>query len=137
VRVSEPRYVPRDFCAEPDSFGKAAAVRWLPTSDERSAALSRAARFQHQQALRIRARAQMKNVERRVIADGRASRGAEPLEETRPALVILAEKMGCSYARLMRCLRGEIVMRLDDIAWADVVLGEVQEAGQQPPAATK
>jgi len=79
----------------------------------------------------------MKNVERRVIADGRASRGAEPLEETRPALVILAEKMGCSYARLMRCLRGEIVMRLDDIAWADVVLGEVQEAGQQPPAATK
>ena len=126
--------MPRDFCAEPDSFGKASEVRWLPTSDERSAALTRAARFQHRQAVRIRMRARTKDAERRVIAEGRAQRGVEPLAEMRPALVVLAEKMGCSYPRLMRCLRGEVVMRLDDIAWADIVLGEVFEVVQQPLA---
>ena len=134
VLVSEPRYVPRDFCAEPDSFGKASEVRWLTTSDDRSAALSRAARFQHRQAVRIRMRARMKDAESRAIADGRAGRGVAPLAETRPALVVLAEKMGCSYPRLMRCLRGEVVMRLDDIAWADIVLGEVYESVPQTPA---
>ena len=78
----------------------------------------------------------MKDAESRAIVKGRTGRGVAPLAETRPALVVLAEKMGCSYPRLMRCLRGEIVMRLDDIAWADIVLGEVHEAAQQPPADT-
>jgi hypothetical protein len=133
--MSEPRYEPREFCAEPLAFGKAATVRWKPAKDERSFALTRAARLQHAYAVRIRSRA-------KAIAAGQvtAKQGfplaALPGQDPKAALIMLANKSGTSYARLLRCLRGEVVMRLDDLAWADLVLGEVSEQAQPANPAT-
>lgn len=133
--VSEPRYKPRDFCAEPESFGKAQSVQWLPVENVRSLAFSRAARLQHLYAVRIRARA-------KAIARGQVElRDGLPLallpgENPKGALKKLADESGTSYARLLRCLRGEVVMRLDDLAWADLVLGEISEQARtvRPPS---
>lgn len=140
--MSAPRYVPRDWCAEPDSFGKARDVRWLPATDTRSDALSRASRLQHVYAVRIRLRAEaiMKGDVARTLNGPLASR---PGADTTAPLKALAMASGTSYARWLRCLRGEVVMRLDDIAWADLVLGDISEqqrarnaapAGQRPGA---
>ncbi|WP_166791318.1 hypothetical protein [Cryobacterium sp. Hh7] len=130
--MSAPRYVPRDLCAEPGSFGKAREVRWLPATDERSAALGRAARLQHMYAVRIRVRA--KEITKGIVApDPTGPLAARPGADAHAPLKTLANKSGSSYARLLRCLRGEIVMRLDDIAWADLVLGEISDARRSAP----
>lgn len=127
--MSDPRYAPRDFCAEPESFGKSTSVLWLSREDERFSALVGAAKLQHLYAVRIRARA-------KAIAKGRvAVNSAGPLavrpgEDTQTALKTLATKSGISYTRWLRCLRGEVVLRLDDIAWADLVLGQISEQAQ-------
>lgn len=42
-----------------------------------------------------------------------------------------AAMAGVKYDRMARVLRGEIVMRLEDIALADLVLGEVSEEAQE------
>ncbi|MGO4104679.1 hypothetical protein AB4Y63_12050 [Leifsonia sp. YAF41] len=127
--MAEPRYEPREYCAEPEAFGKAAVLRWHPPKDERSFALTRAAQIQHSYAVRIRSRA-------KAIAKGQVKPhkgfplAAVPMKKAKAPLALLAEKMGTSYARLLRCLRGEVVMRLDDLAWADLVLGEISELAQ-------
>jgi len=124
--MSAPRYVPRDLCAEPDSFGKARDVRWLPATDTRSAALSRASRLQHVYAVRIRLRA--KAITKGAVAHAvNGPLATRPGADTTAPLKELALASGTSYARWLRCLRGEVVMRLDDIAWADVVLGDISE----------
>ena len=132
--MSGPRYVPRSVCAEPDGFGKASGVRWVPATDEHSAALVRAARLQHLYAVRIRTRAN-------AIAKGKVTPNesgplaARPGADTTTPLKMLARLSGRSYPRLLRCLRGEVVMRLEDIAWADLVLGEISEQAQPRDAA--
>ena len=40
-----------------------------------------------------------------------------------------ARKTGTSYDRLMKVLRGEAIMRLEDIAAADLILGQISEVG--------
>ena len=132
--MSAPRYVPRSVCAEPDGFGKASGVRWITPRDEHSAALVRAAHLQHVYAVRIRTRANLiKNGP--TATDPIGPLAARSDEDKRAPLKTLADRSGISYARLLRCLRGEIVMRLDDIAWADLVLGEISEQAQ-PRSAT-
>ncbi|MCY7286943.1 MAG: hypothetical protein LH624_01485 [Cryobacterium sp.] len=131
--MSAPRYVPRSVCAEPDGFGKASGVRWVAPTDEQSAALVRAARLQHLYAVRIRTRAKaISNGTVPVSASGPLA--ARPGADTTP-LKTLAKLSGRSYPTLLRCLRGEVVMRLEDIAWADLVLGEISEQAQPPAAA--
>jgi AraC-like DNA-binding protein len=41
-----------------------------------------------------------------------------------------AAEAGMSYYRLARLLRGEVILRLEDIAMADLILGEVSEAAR-------
>ncbi|WP_140425504.1 MULTISPECIES: hypothetical protein [unclassified Cryobacterium] len=137
--MTDPRYRPRDYCAEPDSFGKAETVKWLPVTDRRPVGLIRAARLQHLYAVRIRARAKAiarnpRAVE--VVPDASTPWALHPGAQSkgRP-LELLAQHLGTSYPRLLRCLRGEIVMRLDDIAWADIVLGQISEVSRQAAAA--
>jgi hypothetical protein len=132
--MTAPRYEPRASCAEPDSFGKAREVVWIPPTDERSAALGRAARLQHLYAVRIRARAKA-ITKGEVPPSPSGPLAARPGADLKAPLKTLAMKSGTSYARLLRCLRGEVVMRLDDIAWADFVLGEISEQQQRAPAA--
>ncbi len=137
TRKPAPRYCPRDYCAEPESFGYARTVRWIPQTDERSKALCIAAQMQHVYAVRIRQRAkfldqQAKDATKARSATGDLSAEVEPGVPGK-ALKLLAEKTGTSYPRLLRALRGEVVLRLDDIAWADLVLGQISEFTQPKP----
>jgi hypothetical protein len=149
-RIPAPRYCPRDYCAEPESFGYAATVRWIQPKDERSAALTTAAHLQHRYAVRIRQRA--KFLDKQAKGSSLAAVHSAAAEDTHhsasteaprdkkgagvgpTALRRLAAKTGSSYPRLLRALRGEVVLRLDDIAWADLILGEISEFAQPKPA---
>lgn len=137
TRKPLPRYCPRDYCAEPESFGYARTVRWILQTDERSKALSIAAQMQHIYAVRIRQRAKFLDQQAKDAAKARTtpsdhtttSDQSAEVEAVVPgkALKMLAAKTGASYPRLLRALRGEVVLRLDDIAWADMVLGQISE----------
>ena len=137
TRKPLPRYCPRDYCAEPESFGYARTVRWIPQTDERSKALSIAAQIQHVYAVRIRQRAKLLDREAKDAAKLSGQPSDLSTEESTgvpgKALKLLAAKTGTSYPRLLRALRGEVVLRLDDIAWADLVLGQISEFTQPKP----
>ena len=134
ARKPLPRYCPRDFCAEPESFGYARTVRWIPQADERSKALCIAAQMQHVYAVRIRQRAKFLDQQAKDAAKARMQSSDVSAEGESgvpgKALKLLAEKTGTSYPRLLRALRGEVVLRFDDIAWADLVLGQISEFTQ-------
>jgi len=137
ARKPLPRYCPRDYCAEPESFGYARTVRWVPQADERSKALCIAAQMQHVYAVRIRQRAKLLDQQAKDAAKARRQSSDLPAEVAAgvpgKALKVLAAKSGTSYPRLLRALRGEVVLRLDDIAWADMVLGQISEFTQPKP----
>ena len=137
ARKPLPRYCPRDYCAEPESFGYARTVRWIPQTDERSKALCIAAQMQHVYAVRIRQRAKLLDREAKDAAKLHATTSDGPVDVesvmSGKALKVLAAKTGASYPRLLRALRGEVVLRLDDIAWADLVLGQISEFTRPKP----
>ena len=97
--------MPRALSDEPGSFGRAEVLRWKTSDTIAGSARIRAARLQHFYAIRIR---------KRII-------------DERTTAKEFASKSGISYDRLMKVLRGEMIMRLEDIAAADLVLGEVSE----------
>lgn len=107
--MSDPKYKPRDYCAEPGGFGRVISVEWLPAPNDRSAALHAAAVLQHHFALGIRQRL--------------AARGLKPQ--------LYAKAAGTGYDRLLKMLRGDVVMRLEDIAIADLILGQVSELARR------
>lgn len=96
--VSDPRFRPREFCAEPAAYGRASVVSWVEASDEQRA---EAARLQHECAVRIRTEAMA-----RFGSIGR-----------------YAEAIGQTPDRLRKVLRGEAVMQLEDLAAARIHLG--------------
>ena len=97
--MSDPRYRPRVYCAEPDAFGRASTVDWnVPESGEETR--TEAARLQHHYAVRIRREARNRY--------GSVSRYAETIGQT-------ADRLG-------KILRGEAVMQLEDIAAARIHL---------------
>ena len=98
VDVSDPRFRPRHFCAEPVAFGKATVVGWVQADGAREQA--EAARLQHECAVQIRREA----IER----FGSVGR--------------YAESIGQTPDRLRKVLRGEAVMQLEDLAAARVHL---------------
>lgn len=103
--MTDSRYVPRNLSEESIGFGRAEALRWKSSDSIVESNRIQAARVQHFYALRIRKR----------IAD-------QLMTPKQYAL-----KAGISYDRLMKILRGEMIMRLEDIAAADLILGEVSE----------
>lgn len=103
--MTDSRYVPRSLSDEPGSFGRAELLRWKTSDTIAGSARIRAARLQHLYAIRIR---------KRII-------------DERTTAKEFASNAGISYDRLMKVLRGEMIMRLEDIAAADLVLGEVSE----------
>ena len=115
--MSNPRYVPRDCAVEPKLFGRADDLGWkslgeitamyphLADTEKRGAALLLAAGLQHRYARRIRRR----------------------LQATRTTLKTYVADAGVGYDRMVKVLRGSAVLRLEDIAIADVLIGEVSE----------
>ncbi len=112
--VNPPR-APRDLADEPDGFGRAQNLQWKQVENLEMAALRLASRRQHEYALRIRGR----------------------IRATNRSLKSYAREAGTSYDRLGKMLRGVIVMRLEDLATADIILGEIsatQSLDKSPPA---
>ncbi len=96
--MSDPRFRPREYCAEPAAYGKANVVSWIGDADQQRA---EAARLQHECAVRIRTAAMA-----RFGSVGR-----------------YAEAIGQTPDRLRKVLRGEAVMQLEDLAAARIHLG--------------
>ncbi|TFC18605.1 XRE family transcriptional regulator [Cryobacterium algoritolerans] len=97
--MTDPRFRPRDYCEPPHYFGKDRPVAWRQGEGLSGTALDQlgAARWQHAQARKIRA----------------------ALVEDKLTAMQYADKVGIDYARLGRILRGDIIMRVEDIINAE------------------
>jgi hypothetical protein len=104
--VSDPKYVPRQYLRLPSMFGRPSPyLQWAIPATVDEAVKLRAAQLQHEFSIRIR--------------EGLAARGSSKQN--------YAIAAGMSYDRFIKVLRGEAVMRIDDIAQADLLLGRVTE----------
>ena len=103
--MSDPRFQPR-LMAEPfdrHKFGKTVEISWLEGSTELEKRRIAAARLQHALAVQITAR----------------------LREKRQNIRVYAEHAGVSYDRMAKVLRGEALLRLEDVADAERILGSM------------
>lgn len=98
--MSNPRFVPRSLCAEPHAFGRARTVDWVDPDGADQTELA-AAQLQHDYAVRIRLAA----------------------KERFGSIGAYALQIGQTSDRLGKVLRGEAIMRLEDIAAAQIHLG--------------
>jgi hypothetical protein len=102
--MSDPRYRPRDWAVEPALFGVGMDIKWGDDVNVQSDFAQRgASALQHDVAVSVRNR--LRDRPRRM------------------SLKRLAAETEISYDRLSRLLRGEVVMRLEDIAAMEAVLG--------------
>ena len=103
VSVPNSRYVPRAFSLEPLNFGRKPQLRWQAEASLSDASLDqlRASQIQHLIAVQI----------------------VDQVTFRFDSLVDYADYADVNYARLGRVLRGEIVMRLEDVAKAERTLG--------------
>ena len=93
------------FTLERTGFGRAAALRWKTSNSPIEKIRINAAKLQHHYCVRIR----------------------ERMTNELMTAKQFAEASNISYDRLLKVLRGDIIMRLEDIAAADLILGEVSE----------
>lgn len=102
--MANSRYVPRWFAFDDQLFGKERAIKWKPDTNLGDLELDqrRAAQMQHNVAFAIRA------------ALGQSARYHSMADYARAADV--------SERRMTDLLRGDVVMRLEDIATAERVL---------------
>lgn len=103
--MSDPRFQPRLMATEADrsNFGKAVRISWLEGSTDLEAKRIAAARLQHAFAVKITATLRDKGLNIRSYA----------------------ELAGVSYDRMAKVLRGEALMRLEDVADAERLLGSI------------
>lgn len=101
--MSDPKYRPRQWSVEPEAFGKAVQLRWKAPTTDTERAIVLAAQLQHLWSVRIRGRAR----------------------DTGMPIKVLATRMGSSYDRVLKLLRGEAVMRIEDVAAAHLALGNI------------
>ena len=101
--MSDPRFQPRSMAKPFDrhKFGKTVEISWLEGSTEIEDRRIAAARLQHALAVEITAR----------------------LRNKRQSIRVYAELAGVSYDRMAKVLRGEALMRLEDVADAERILG--------------
>lgn len=101
--MSTPRYRPRDFVLPSDrgSFGKSTNLRWIPADEAGDRDQWFAAKLQHQAAMTI----------------------AHAVYGSDRSIKSYALEAGVAYQRLSQVLRGDVVMRFEDMATAQRVLG--------------
>ena len=106
--MSDSRYVPRSFAVTPTEFGQKSNIEWVPDSDLSNKELDwlRASQLQHAFSRQIR------------LAIGR---DFESVQE-------FADVNELDYRRLSRVLRGEAIMRLEDLATVERTLSLSTEA---------
>lgn len=103
--MSDPRFRPRQMALPGDrhKFGKVSEISWLQGSSESEASQIEAARLQHALALKITAR----------------------LREQGYSIRTYADLAGVGHDRMAKVLRGEALMRLEDVSDAERLLGAV------------
>ncbi|GAA3313327.1 hypothetical protein [Arthrobacter ramosus] len=103
--MSDPRFRPREMAAPSDRwlFGKATSIAWLEGTTEPEKSRIDAARLQHSIAARINTR----------------------LRDTGQSIHSYAQLTGIGYDRMTKVLRGEALMRLEDISDAERLLGDI------------
>ena len=100
--VSDPRFKPRSFTLDPRGFGKVAQLRWREAGEAGEETQVITAQVQHEFAYAI-TEAVTRSPHRTVKAYAKAT--------------------GTDYQRLTKILRGDVIMRLEDIADAHRHLG--------------
>lgn len=103
--MSDPRFRPRHMTTSANSghFGKNLPIEWLVGTSDLERSRIEAARLQHRLALKINAR---------LHASGHSIRS-------------YAELAGIGYDRMAKVLRGEALMRLEDVSDAQRLLGGI------------
>jgi hypothetical protein len=101
--VTDVRYRPRGYAVVPRDFGKKDLIQWRTVEGQLEIARLRAAQIQHKYSFEIQA--------------GFRERGYF-LQE-------YAHHAGSSYDRMAKMLRGDVIMRLEDLTIADIVLGGI------------
>lgn len=103
--MSNPRFEPRRSSLEPDSFGRSEVIAWKNSPSPSAIDRLETARLQHAYAVVIRRRARSKF----------------------KTVGVYAQTCGVSYDRMAKILRGEAIMRLEDIAQAHRILGGIHQ----------
>ncbi len=98
--MGKPKYVPREWAIDPELFGRSAAIEWKRPTNEIELRQQYAARIQNLYATRIRARLKLRKMK----------------------LTAYAARTGKGYDRLSKVLRGEVLMRIEDVADAEYLL---------------
>lgn len=103
--MSDPRYVPRDFLAEPRDFGRRPRAVWRLIEDDWT----------------LERRAQLDAS----ISQHNISRGVRELYliEKRKKVTDLAQEIEVEYHRLQKMLAGRIVMQMVDLARLRLLVG--------------
>ncbi len=99
--MTNPRYRPRDYCLEPELFGKRFELTWREIEGRGTAQLA-AAQLQNEYANFIR----------------------KWTRDSKESLRLYALRAATSYDRLMKMLRGDVIMRLEDIGMAHFVFNQ-------------
>lgn len=101
--MTNPRFRPRAYAEIPVEFGKFERIVWIaPTAVEDQDRLS-AARWHHMYACRINKR----------------------LRERGATVAQYADMAGSGYDRLSKMLRGDVLIKLEDVAQAERLLGGI------------
>jgi|SRR5699024_3003516 len=101
--MSDPRFVPRNYATIPSHFGKSTTIHWVRPKSRMQEERLVAAQIQHVFAFRVWNRLKFLD---RTISD-------------------YAKAIDVSYDRTAKVLRGVTIMRLEDIAAAEIELGEI------------
>lgn len=100
--MTDSRYVPRSFAVTPTEFGQKSNIEWAPDSDLSHKQIDwlKASQLQHSLVRQIR------------MAIGRSYDSVQEFADVNEV----------DYRRLSRVLRGEAIMRLEDLAAAERTL---------------
>lgn len=92
--MTSPRFAPRNYCLDPSQFGRYSDIHWRhPSGGSDQLDQWETARFQHRMAVQVR----------------------EALAARNQALDDYAAEQGLNRNRIGRLLRGDIIMRLEDV----------------------
>lgn len=101
--MTNPRFRPRDYTDIPAEFGKFENISWISPQTPEDGDRLWAAQMHHRFACRINKR----------------------LRERRESVAKYAELTGVGYDRTSKMLRGDVLMKFEDIAQADRILGGI------------
>lgn len=111
--MSNPRYTPKGFAADPTQFGKRDRILWASPENEAAARQCLASQLQHEFSYRILRR----------------------IAEAGISIKSYSSMTGQTYDSTVKMLRGDAVMRLDHIATAERLLGGLLGSGSVPTRA--